>query len=44
MTFKPRVESVVLCALSFALISAVINVTYTINNPAPWSSHVSITF
>ena len=32
---KPRVESAVLFAVGFALISVVINVSYTVNNPLP---------
>ena len=40
MTLKPRVESAVLFAVGFALISVVINVSYTVNNPLPWSEQV----
>jgi hypothetical protein len=40
MTVKPRIESAVLFAVGFAIISAVINISYVVNNPLPRSEQV----
>jgi len=40
MTLKPRIQSVILFAVGFALVSAAVNVSYTINNHSTWSEKV----